>query len=192
MVTTMTYTYLNRWTPCFALALALAGAGCGGDSGSTHGDSGTENGEETEGIDCGQFVCTGDEICCVTFGGAGSSTATCTTEANCQGATIECQDASHCDEGQQCCPSAGGSSCVPTGTCTAFTPSCEGPSDCDEAEDEVCCLTGSGTDCADSCEGGLLVCSTADDCPATSPHCCTLAGVGNICRQTPCPGAAGP
>jgi hypothetical protein len=192
MVNDMTYRVFSAWILGAALLTVLA-AGCGSDSDTDPNGNGTEDattGEETEGIECGQAFCTEEDICCLGFGD-GAATAECTGPDDCDGNAIECDEGTHCEDGEVCCQSAGGSTCVPAGTCTPFSPACEGPGDCNVEEEEVCCLTGSGVECADTCEGGLLVCGSGDDCPETSPNCCSLAGVGSVCRAMPCPSRPG-
>jgi hypothetical protein len=84
-----------------------------------------------------------------------------------------------CDQGTECCVTAGGSSCVEAGTCTGATIGCDGPEDCGDTE--VCC-GGLQTQCAaaDTCQ--VELCHITADCQDPAQECCSFGGgTSSVC-----------
>lgn len=133
-----------------------ADPGSGGVPDADPGDSPDANPDTSDnaGVACGDtMTCTGDDVCCVTFGGGGINTA-CTTSADCQssgGTASACDGPEDCSGSNVCCGGISGSSCgTPGPQCTVL---CHKQSDC--AAGEMCCeVFGGIMACQATCFGG--------------------------------------
>ncbi|MFW5876988.1 MAG: hypothetical protein ACOCXM_09640 [Myxococcota bacterium] len=101
----------------------------------------------------------------------GGTDATVDSDGATQDAAEQC-GTQVCEDGQECCTTAEGSSCIPEGTtCEGPGSPCEGPDDCDA--DQECCFDQGIFSCVmeDSCEGTLIDCASTSEC-SDGQVCC--------------------
>jgi len=103
------------------------------------------------GVTCGMETCAAPQVCCVRFGGGGSSQS-CALPTDCRGVALACDGPEDCGAGEACCASrtstGGGAQCVASTMCR-FGRLCHIETDCDG--DNLCCPFMGASVCAPRC-----------------------------------------
>jgi len=129
---------------------ASAGANPDGGDGSDAADAGTRpDGATDDGgagggaheITCGDLTCTAPDVCCVSTGGPGGASSTCTAADGCAGAVAACDGPEDCPDTGACCGSFRGSACGAADSCLRVV--CHVDADC-TGEGETCCHSSLG------------------------------------------------
>jgi hypothetical protein len=130
-----------------AYVLPPLGTDAGGPS------TGTDAGPA--GVACGDEVCVDPQVCCVSFGGGGTSSRACTVADACMGVAAACDGPEDCASGEACCGmrgmGGGGSAstgCVPDAACR-FGRLCHVDSDCTGRD--TCCEFMGASVCSPFC-----------------------------------------